>query len=247
MAYEALAAFYDEFMDDVDYENWSDYIAIILSKYGPIFNNESKIVDLACGTAELTCKLKNKTFADIIAVDNSEEMLSIAAQKAKMSSSNITFYCQDITNISLTFMADAVICTCDGVNYISTEDILSFFRSVYDLLNHGCVFTFDISSEHKLVNQLGDNTIAEDRGDSAFIWENTLFDDHVQIDLSIFQREHEDRFIKLEEQQIQYIHKKDKLLELLNKAGFKEVHAFKFNTFRESTDNCERIQFVAVK
>ena len=208
MAYEALAAFYDKYMDDVDYENWSNYIISILEKYGPKINSDSKIIDLACGTAELTCKLNDNIATDIIAVDNSEEMLIIAAEKAKKYNADITFYCQDIININMAFMADAIICTCDGVNYLHPKNIPGFFRSVFDLLNDGCVFTFDISSSYKLINLLGNNTIAEDRGDSAFIWENTLFDDYVQIDLSIFKQEYEDRYIKLEEQQIQHIYEK---------------------------------------
>ncbi len=247
MAYEVLAACYDTFMDDVDYEKWSEYILALLHKYGTELTEDSTLVDLACGTAQLTCMLNNKIAAKIIAIDYSEEMLSVAAKKAEECNADITLYCQDMTEFSLASKADAIICTCDGVNYVDPEDIQSFFKRVYDNLKDGCVFAFDISSSYKLINLLGDNVIAEDRGDIAFIWENTLYDDCVQIDLSIFRQEQGNRYIKEEEQQIQFIYEQDYIMNNLKSAGFSETHAFGFNTLKKAKAICERLQFVAIK
>jgi len=247
VAYEALAAFYDEFMDDVDYDKWADYITEILNKYGSELRYDSKIVDLACGTAELTCKMSKKTKAEYFAVDNSEDMLCVAAEKAKEYDADITFYCQDMAAFNITFLADAAISTGDGVNYLTPESVPAFFKRVYDQLKSGSVFTFDISSAYKLINLLGNNIIAEDRGDIAFIWENTLLEGCVQIDLSIFRQDHDDRYIKTEEQQMQFIYEEDYIVKLLKKAGFDTVYAFGFQTFEKADADCERIQFVAVK
>lgn len=247
MAYEVLAEFYDTFMDDVDYEKWASFIIDILNKYGRPLSKQSTIIDLACGTGELTCKIGKSLDASIIAVDISEEMLLKAAEKANGEQINITFICKDMVKFKPYMKTDAIICTCDGINYIPKDKVKNIFKNVYESLNDGCVFTFDISSAYKLKTMLGDNIIAEDRENIAFIWENTLDEDCVQIDLSIFKQIEGKLFIKEEEQQLQYIYYNEEIIDALKKAGFKEVRMFEFWTFDEPTATSERIQFVAIK
>lgn len=247
MAYEVLAEFYDTFMDDVDYEKWASFIIDILKKYGKPLSKDSTIIDLACGTGELTCKLGKGLDSSIIAVDISEEMLMKASEKASSEQINITFICKDMVKFKPYMKSDAIICTCDGINYIPKNKIKALFKNVYESLNDGCIFTFDISSAYKLKNLLGDNIIAEDRGNIAFIWENTLSENCVQIDLSIFKQIRGKQFIKEEEQQLQYIYYNEEIIDTLTKAGFKEVHTFEYGSFDQPGSTSERIQFAAIK
>lgn len=247
MAYEVLAEFYDAFMDDVDYEKWASFIIDILKKYGKPLSKDSTVIDLACGTGELTCKIGKNLDAGIIAVDISEEMLLRAAKKANSEQINITFICKDMVKFKPYIKTDAIICTCDGINYVPKDKVKKLFKKVYESLNDNCVFTFDISSAYKLKNLLGNNIIAEDRGNLAFIWENTLDENCVQIDLSIFKQIKGKQFIKEEEQQLQYIYYNEEIIDTLTKAGFREVHMFDFGSFDQPGSTSERIQFAAIK
>lgn len=246
MAYEALAKYYDTLMDDVDYKDWAGYILKLLGEsFGDIKENDV-LVDAACGTGELACILKSIMPAKIIAIDNQEEMLHLAAEKARKRGVSITFSRQDLMDLHLPENISGLVCTCDGVNYLDGEGMKAFFSGVYTALKAGGVFLFDISSAYKLRDILGDNTIAEDREDIAFIWQNTLYESCVQIDLSIFERRGE-VYIKSQEQQVQYIHEQDEVCLALSGAGFSKILVYGFSTFDRPEEWDERLQFVAIK
>ena len=77
-AYEALAASYDRLTNDVDYK-------ATVAFYGEILRQEGlhprTAVDLACGTGSVTILLAQQGIR-VTGVDASEEMLTVAQQKA---------------------------------------------------------------------------------------------------------------------------------------------------------------------
>lgn len=75
-AYTSFAQVYDLFMDNVPYEEWSEYI-ISLLKEEKIENG--LVLDLGCGTGKLT-RLLAKAGYDMIGIDYSEDMLEIARE-----------------------------------------------------------------------------------------------------------------------------------------------------------------------
>ena len=74
-AYTTFAQVYDLFMDNVPYEEWSNYIVSVLKEYGI---HSGVICDLGCGTGKMT-RLLAKAGYDMIGVDLSEDMLAIAS------------------------------------------------------------------------------------------------------------------------------------------------------------------------
>ena len=91
----------------------------------------------------------------------------------------------------------AVVSICDCMNYIlEPEDLTEVFRLVNNYLDPGGVFIFDLNTEYKYREIMGDSTIAEDRDDSSFIWDNQYEEEEkINIyDLSIFVREEEGPF-----------------------------------------------------
>ena len=67
------------------------------------------------------------------------------------------------------------------MNYITDEeDLLEVFRLVNNYLDPGGIFIFDLNTEYKYKEILGDTTIAEDREDASFIWDN-YYDPEEQI------------------------------------------------------------------
>ena len=158
--YQDFAEIYDGLMNDVDYESWAEYYTRLLSIYGI---RGGKICECACGTGGLTLPLKRRGF-QMTGVDLSREMLWQAAQKARKNGMNIPFVQQDMRSLNLHKPVDAVLATCDGVNYLMTEeDLLSFFRAAKRAIRPGGALIFDVSTPHKLKDVLCAGLMCEDR------------------------------------------------------------------------------------
>ena len=76
-AYRSFAQVYDMFMNNVPYEEWSDYLESLLKEYGV---NDGLVLELGCGTGSVTELLAKKGY-DMIGIDNSMDMLEIAMEK----------------------------------------------------------------------------------------------------------------------------------------------------------------------
>jgi len=163
--YGGFAQIYDMFMEDAPYDEWVDYIEKIWKK----FDLSPKLVlDLACGTGTVTHILSQKGY-DMIGIDISEDMLDVARRK----SPHVLFLQQDMREFELYGTVDAIICICDGINYITeNEDLTKVFSLVRNYLNPGGLFIFDINTEYKFNQILSENTFAAAGSDAAYIWEN---------------------------------------------------------------------------
>ena len=172
--YTSFAEVYDTFMDNVPYDEW---IADIVNKLKSEGINDGLVLDLGCGTGTITEGLAKNGY-DMIGVDSSEDMLAIAMEKNVKSGFDILYLCQDIVDFELYGTVRAIVSCCDTLNYITEkEDLLQVFKWVNNYLEPDGVFIFDVNSEYKYEELLADNTFAENRDDSSFIWENTFDND----------------------------------------------------------------------
>ena len=76
-AYTSFAQVYDLFMDNVPYDEWCAYICETLKKHGIA---DGPVLDLGCGTGELTRRLAACGY-DMTGVDVSVDMLQKAMEK----------------------------------------------------------------------------------------------------------------------------------------------------------------------
>ena len=118
---------------------------------------------------------------------------------------------------------DFIVAVNDCVNYIEKIALKRAFKAVYGNLKKGGAFIFDISSERKLKHIIGDNLFGEDRGDISYLWFNSLKDDRVEMDITVFTRRSDGLYERAEESQTQYIHGETEILSLLKEVGFEAV------------------------
>ena len=237
--YQAFAELYDELMDDVDYESWADYYTRLLSIYGV---RNGKICECACGTGGLTIPLYRRGF-QMTGVDISREMLWEAAQKSRKLGIAMPFVQQDMRALNLHRPMDAVLATCDGVNYLLTEeDLLSFFRAAHRAVKPGGALIFDVSTPHKLQHVLCSGLMAEDRENITYMWQNSWNERQrtVSLDLVFFVREKENQYRRIEEHQKQRAWDEKTLKENLWHAGFRAVSIYGDFTLNSSTDGNQR-------
>ena len=241
-AYSAFAAGYDRMMEDVDYDGWARYIDGFLKEAGA-----KTVLECACGTGSLTVRLGRMGYG-ITGSDLSEDMLMIARQKALDAGLRfLPFVCQDMQKISLHKPVDAVVCVCDGVNYLldGPED---FFRAACAALRPGGLLLFDVSSTYKLSAILANNTFAATGDDWAYIWENTYHPraDRVDMLLTGFLKQGTG-YARFEEHHSQRAYAQEELTAALQSCGFGEIEVYEAFTREAPSATAERLQFTARK
>ena len=243
-AYTAFAQVYDLFMDNVPYEPWCAYITGILREHDI---TEGPILDLGCGTGELTRLLAAEGY-DLTGVDSSPEMLqeALAGQRGQ----DILYLLQPMQELELDGCVRAVCSACDCINYLLDEgELLETFRRVQACLEEDGIFLFDVNTDYKYRQLLGDNTFAESRDEGAFIWENYYDEESAvnEYDLTLFIPDREGLFRRYTETHLQRNYPLSLLTELLREAGFTRVELFDDYTREPVRRDSERVTLLAQK
>lgn len=253
-AYTSFAAVYDTFMDNVPYEEWGEYIHGMLCKYGV---EDGIVLDLGCGTGTMTEILAGYGY-DMIGVDNSEDMLELAMEKRIESGHDILYLLQDMREFELYGTVRAVVSVCDSVNYVTEPgELEEVFRLVNNYLDPRGIFLFDFNTDYKYREIMGDCTIAEDRGECSFIWDNYYYENEQinEYDLTLFIQEKKPD--ETQSDQIPQLYRKYKethyqrgytlkeIQVLLEKAGLVFEAAYDADSKEEPSDTSERICVIA--
>ncbi len=148
-SYNIFAEYYDDYMGHVDYKGWMN---LVLDEYKLVYNQEpSKVLEIACGTANVACQLVKKGF-DVDASDNSEAMLSIAAKKKY--SPNL--YLADMADV-IDGKYDLILCLFDSVNYLlKISQVEQMFLNVKNALTDNGMFIFDVSTLRNSIENFDD-------------------------------------------------------------------------------------------
>jgi 2-polyprenyl-3-methyl-5-hydroxy-6-metoxy-1,4-benzoquinol methylase len=244
-AYTSFAEVYDTFMDNVPYEEWAEYLAELLQEYDI---EDGLVLDLGCGTGSLTEILATKGY-DMIGADGSAEMLEIAMEKKAQSGHDILYLLQDMREFELYGTVRAVVSVCDCVNYITDEkELEQVFRLVNNYLDPEGIFIFDFNTEYKYKEILGEQTIAEDREDCSFIWDNYYYEDESmnEYELTLFIKEQDSNlYRKYQEMHYQKAYTLDAMRELVEWSGLEFLTAYDAYTRKAPTETSERICVVA--
>ena len=249
-AYTAFASVYDEFMDDIPYEEWHKYIVQLLKE-----NNVEKgtIVELGCGTGTMTEMLASSGY-DMIGVDMSEDMLMIANQKKYETGNDILYLLQDMCELELYGTADAFVSICDSVNYITEEeDLIEAFKRVNEYLSEKGVFIFDFKTDYFYKEVLGDTVIARSDEECSYIWDNYYYEDEKinEYELTIFIKDdmtkEDNVFRKFKETHYQKGYTIEDVKKIIKRSGLKLCKVYNAFTHNDANMNSERIYVICKK
>ncbi len=242
-SYGKFASVYDMFQDNVDYRSWADYIIQTLAEENI---RNGLVLELGCGTGTMTELLADAGY-DMIGIDNSGEMLAEAMEKREESGHDILYLMQDMQDFELYGTVRAVISVCDSMNYLTEEEDLEYlFALVNNYLDPGGVFIFDMNTIHKYRDVIGDTTIAEDREDGSFIWENSYDPENgINVyELALFLPREDGLYEKCEEEHVQRAYSRERICEMIRKSGMEIVAVYDAYTREPAREDSERLTFI---
>ena len=244
--YGGFAGVYDRLMDDFDYEGWADYYLEAIAR---LCDAPNAVCDCACGTGSMSVALA-KRGVRVTGVDLSAEMLEIAAAKARAAAQKIMFVRQDMCDLALPRPVDAIVCACDGVNYLTTPARLrAFFGAAHAALKPGGCLAFDISSRYKLSTVIGNAFFGEERDDVAYLWSNAYDAEKqiVRMDVTFFIRTEGGLYERVNETHTQRAHTADEIAQVLQACGFEGIQIYGDRTFDAPGEREERIHFFGLR
>ena len=247
MSYEQFAYLYDELMKDAPYDQWVSFVKDILAKYDV---EVTRLLDLACGTGELSVRLAKQGF-EVTGIDLSEDMLSVAQEKAQASGVKIPFFQQNMANLEGQGQFDAIGIFCDSLNYLQTEEeVKSTFSNVHQHLQDNGIFIFDVHSVYKVTEVFINQTFALNEDDISYIWNSFPGDNpnSVEHELSFFVLdERTGKYDRIDELHFQRTYPIEQYSDWLDAAGFQLLEISADFKHQDPTEQSERIFFAAKK
>ena len=243
-AYKNLAVSYDRLTSDVDYGAVVDFYHEILAAEGVI---PRTVADLACGTGSVSLLLAQRGYL-VTGVDMSEDMLTVAADKAQALENRPQFVCQKLQELRLPRGVDLAVSGLDSMNYITDPaDCEMAIHRIFKALNPGGIFIFDVNTPQRFRSMDGQVFLDED-DDVYCVWRGE-FDEDTNIcsyGMDLFQRVGKNWQRSFEEH-CEYAYTQEQLLGYLKNAGFSHIRVYGDRRMGAPTDQDQRIYFSARK
>lgn len=245
MMYTGFANVYDHMMEHIPYEEWFGKLKEYLVEKGL---QSGRICELGCGTGIMTEKFARAGY-QMIGLDKSVDMLSLAKQKQEETGSDILYLNQDMKELELDKPVDAFISVCDSMNYLLQEDEMTeLFSKVKKYLKPGGYFVFDLKTVYCYRNVIGNQTWVEQDEEVSYIWENFFYEDQDinEYMLTIFRRQPDtELYERIEEAHYQRAYSLEQLESLLAEAGLTLIDSFDEDMENPIRENSERIYLIA--
>ena len=243
--YGFFARYYDALTRNVNYRAMAKRFDRLIRQNG---GAPGLLLDLACGTGSLSVELAALGY-DVIGVDASRDMLSVAMNKSVQADRSILYLCQPMEKLDLYGTVDTCVCALDSLNHLSDQTALAqAFSRVALFLNPGGLFLFDLNTEYKHRRVLADNAFVYDLPEVFCVWQNNRdeADDSVEITLDFF-APHTGKasYRRQTEAFVERVFPPDTVEELLDANGFSVLELLDGDTLETPGTACQRTLYVA--
>lgn len=245
--FTTIAPYYDHLMSFVNYRSWVNHIERIILMHNI---NEKIIFDIACGTG-VCLELWLEKGYKVIGLDASEAMLEVCKKRFPAESyrtGKVRLIKGDLRNFSLDERIPVITCLYDSLNYLlSSEELLSCFKSVYNSLTNNGLFIFDMNTIHALQIEWGNQIFERRDGPIHSIWDNT-FDSKTRMStLKLTLNVYEDgKLITLKELHQERAYSLEEIKSLIESVNF-DIKLYRHLTFNPACEFDSRILGVANK
>lgn len=239
--YDKFSYIYDELMKrQVDYNLLASNVIQICNDNNI---NVKSILECGMGSGNLTEQFLERKI-DVDGFDISDNMLSIAYNKL-IDYNNVNILKGDIRTFVSNKKYNLICCFFDVLNYIKNlDEIELFLQNAKKQMNKNSILMFDVNSEYKLKEYLGNNTFVVEEDDIYYVWRNSLYKNYIDFEIDFFIKKEKNIYEKIKERQKQYIYSENDILKLIEKNNFKIVEVLDFETFKNKRKNTYRILYI---
>ncbi|WP_391116125.1 class I SAM-dependent DNA methyltransferase [Psychrobacillus sp. L3] len=242
--YDRFAFIYDRLMSDIPYAKYAEWV----QKEAPT-SAGTKLIDIGCGTGVLSVQFAQAGY-EVLGVDLSEAMLTIAQNRSDENNTSISFICQSMVELDGVEEMDVAVIAIDSLNYLNTlEEVEQTFHHIFRSLVKGGQLFFDVHSLYKMDVIYPDGPFTYEDDQVAYIWNTELGEDHHSIyhDITFFVRDDTKYYERFEETHYQRTFPVEKYENLLKKVGFSSVFVSTSIFEEQSKEEVERFFIHAVK
>lgn len=247
MSYTDFAKYYDILTDNVDYNDIAFYYSGILHKYS---DKTGPLLDLGCGTGNLTVRMERLGFSDITGCDFSKDMLDRASKK----SDGIKWLKCDMRELTFKGGFNFCIATLDCINHLDGErSIGQVFDGVYKALNKNGIFAADMNTPYKHLNVLAGNSYTFDYEEEGLycVWENEPSEgdplNRIDMFLDFFERQKNGLYKRSTDSLFEIALPVEKISEMLIKSGFTVLECSEYLTGRDLEEASDKFMIAAQK
>lgn len=241
--YEKFASVYDAIMDDSLYDKWTAFSLRHFPK------GKKTLLELACGTGIQSVRFAQEGL-EVTGLDLSSDMLKIARKRAQAAGFDLPFLQANMLDLSAAGQYDLVTCYSDSLCYMQDEvEVGDVFKQVYDHLNEGGRFIFDVHSTYQIDELFPGYSHHENAEDFAMVWD-TYADEaphSVVHELTFFIQDEDGRFSRFDEVHEERTYDILTYDILLEQAGFKSFKVYADFEDEEPGDTSQRWFFVCEK
>ncbi len=238
-AYANLAKWFEYLNDDCGYENWSQYFIAKLKGF-PLKEG----LDIGCGGGWFTRAFTRAGY-QMTGLDISPEMLNYAQERGMKEGMRGAYLLGDISKFHSPKKYDFATAINDCINYLPKNKLDAAFKCVKSALKKGGIFLFDISSEWKIRKKIANTVSVDDRDEVTYLSFNREEKDGVSMEVTLFCREKDGSYQRLDELHRQYIYTEEEILAALQKNGFTLLEVT--GHLGEEKEGSDRIMFIAKK
>jgi ubiquinone/menaquinone biosynthesis C-methylase UbiE len=234
-----MAPYYDGIMSHVDYGNWANYIKRIWKRFG---FKPGNILELACGTCPFAAIFSQSN--TMVFLDNSFNMLCQGAHKGARFR-----VCADIRAIPLKPGFDCCLLIYDSINYLLTDqDLFECLEGVYQVLNKGGIFIFDITTHYNSLAYFSDNVQYEEL-EGCSVVRHSMYDEtrRLQHNDFIYFVKMGQSYRRYEENHLQWVISQESMTAIIQKTSFELCGVYGDFRLKPPRRSSERIHYVLRK
>ncbi len=219
------------------YLDFSDEVSTLYNTYDEIIKeiNPSSLIDIGCGQGDFLLQIQTKNI-HTFGVDLSSEQIKVCQSKGL-----------NAQYINISEVKDKYFCATaifDVLNYMDIDILKEFLTNTYSILEKGGYFIFDVNTLFGF-EEVAQGTLNIDIEDKFIALDAYFEENKLTTNITLFEKTKDNLYDKKTDAIIQYYHKKETLVSLLNKIGFGVTKIVHFNLHID--EEADKYIFICVK